>query len=80
MDVNQKLTKDMMPKTETEIESMKSVPYKEVLGSLMYAYLSTRPDLGCAITILNSFAENPEKTSLERDETCIALLKGIYRL
>lgn len=57
----QKLTKDIIPKNETEIEAIKNIPYREVLGSVMYIYQATRPDLGCAISTLGSFAENPGK-------------------
>lgn len=62
LDVNQKLTKNLGPEDKSEANAMKSIPYKEALGSLIYAYLATRPDLGCAIIILGSFAENPGKS------------------
>jgi len=76
LDINQKLTKNMGPEDESEANAMKSIPYKEALGSLMYAYLATRPDLGCAITILGSFAENPEKSHWNAVKRVLRYLKG----
>ena len=38
-----KLTKEMCPKTQEEIDYMSKVPYSSVVGSLMYAMVCTRP-------------------------------------
>lgn len=49
LDMNRKLTKDMLPKEKSERNAMDCVFYRKALGSLIYAYQITRSDLGCAI-------------------------------
>ena len=38
---------------------MKKVPYREAVGSLMYAAVATCPDITFAISTLSQFLENP---------------------
>lgn len=76
LDPNQILTKEMAPEEDTEISEMKNVPYKEALGSLMYAYLVTRMDLGCAVSTLGAFAENPGKTHWNALKRVLRYIKG----
>ena len=40
-----KLSKEMCPKTQEEIEYMSKVPYSSTIGSLMYAMVFTRLDI-----------------------------------
>lgn len=40
-----KLTKEMQRKTEEEKRKMEGIPYRNLIGSLMYAATSTRPDI-----------------------------------
>ena len=39
------LSSNQRPKTHTEIEGMRGIPYASVVGSLMYAMLCTRQDI-----------------------------------
>jgi len=47
---------------ECEKEEMKNVPYRQLIGSLMYVALATRPDILCITTKLSQFVSNPGKT------------------
>jgi hypothetical protein len=38
---------------------MKSVPYAPAVGSLMYAMVTTRPDIAYAVGIVSRFMHNP---------------------
>jgi hypothetical protein len=38
---------------------MKNMPYREAIGSLMYAAVATRPDIAFAISALSQFLNNP---------------------
>ncbi|XP_031263525.1 secreted RxLR effector protein 161-like [Pistacia vera] len=38
---------------------MEQVPYANVIGSIMYAMISTRPDLSFAMSLLSHFMSNP---------------------
>lgn len=53
MDINQKITKDMCPKSEEEITEMANVPYQEAIGSIIYAAQVTRPDISYALGVLS---------------------------
>jgi hypothetical protein len=61
MDVNVKLTKNMCPQTQEEIDEIKDIPYQSAVGSLMYLILGTRPDLAYPIRVLSQFNSNPGK-------------------
>ena len=40
---------------------MKKVPYSNVVGSLMYAMISTRPDLAYGVNLVSRFISKPSK-------------------
>ena len=54
-----RLHKGQCPKNDLERENMKSKPYAQLVGSLMYAQVCTRPDLAYAVGILSRFQSNP---------------------
>lgn len=53
------LTTNQSPKFTIEIACMTKVPYCEAVGTLMYAALSTHPDIAYAIQVLSKFLYNP---------------------
>ncbi|CAH9052299.1 unnamed protein product [Cuscuta europaea] len=53
------LSKNQSPKTDSEIELMKSVPYSNAIGSVMYLMVSSRPDIAYAVSCLSRFMSNP---------------------
>lgn len=57
-----KLSKADAPKTKEEMEQMKSVPYQEAIGCLMYLACSTRPDIQFSVNKLSQFSSNPGQT------------------
>ena len=54
-----KLSKTMVPVTETEKQAMANTPYREAVGSLMYLMLCTRPDIAAAVQYVSRFSSNP---------------------
>ena len=54
-----KLSKDMASKTPAEVEHMKQVPYRQLVGALMYLAVATRPDIAYAVGVLGRFSSNP---------------------
>jgi len=53
------LSKEDAPADPTKAARMKKMPYREAIGSLMYAAIATRPDISYAISTLSQFLENP---------------------
>ena len=54
-----KLSSDLSPRTNEEKKYMSRVPYENVVGNLMYAMVSTRPDISHAVGVVSKFMENP---------------------
>ncbi|CAM8938448.1 unnamed protein product [Rhodiola kirilowii] len=53
------LSKSQSPKSDVEFAKMENVPYANAIGSVMYAMISSRPDLSYAISLLSRFMSNP---------------------
>jgi len=49
------LTKEQCPTTPAELQGMNSNRYRELIGSLQYVALATRPDISFAISKLAQF-------------------------
>lgn len=48
------LTRGFKPTVE-DLETDESMPYRELIGSLMYLVLATRPDIAHAVSVLSQF-------------------------
>jgi hypothetical protein len=72
----------LCPTDPSEIAAMKRVPYREVLGLLMYIANGTRPDIAFAVNLLAQAAKNPGHVHWEALKHVVRYLKGTrdYRL
>ena len=59
MDPATPLSKSQSPTKLEDVSKMKNVPYREAVGSLMYAAMGTRPDIAFATSTVAQFCENP---------------------
>lgn len=59
MDPNVLLLKMQCPESAAEVARMRRVPYREAVGSLMYAAMGTRPDIVFAVSTLAQYNDNP---------------------
>jgi hypothetical protein len=77
-----KLSKDQCPKTKSEVEEMRSVPYAHAVGSLMYLAVSTCPDIAYSVGVLARFSSNPGLQHWAAVKHLFRYLKGTldYRL
>mgnify|MGYP000397331465 CR=1 FL=1 len=50
------------PTSSLEGEDMKLVPYALTIGSVMYALVTTRPDIDHAVGVVNKFMHNPGRS------------------
>ena len=56
-----KLSKEICPETQEEIDYMSRIPYSSTIGSLMYAMVCTRPDIAHAAGVVRRYMNNPGK-------------------
>lgn len=70
------LSKDNAPADDTEAAHMQKTPYREAIGSLMYAAIATRPDISFAVSALSQFLNNPGEVHWEFVEWIFRYLAG----
>ena len=70
------LSKDQCPTTLLEQQKMVNNNYRELIGSLQYASLATRPDISFAVNKLAQFLNNPGQAHVEAAIRILRYLKG----
>ncbi len=68
------LTKNMSPAINNN--EMSKVPYKSILGQILYIAITTRPDISTAVSIGGKFAHNPGKQHWKAVLDIIKYLQG----
>eukprot|EP00253_Pinus_taeda_P034959 PITA_34959 len=71
-----KLSKEMCPKTQEDMDYMSKVPYASAVGSLMYAMVCTRPDIAHAVGVVSGYMNNPGKEHWMAVKWILRYLKG----
>eukprot|EP00253_Pinus_taeda_P005034 PITA_05034 len=71
-----KLSKEMCPKTQEDMDYMSKVPYASAVGSLMYAMVCTRPDIAHAVGVVSRYMNNPGKEHWMAVKWVLRYLKG----
>lgn len=74
------LSKSQSPNKLEDIAKMKNVPYREAVGSLMYAAMGTRPDIAFATSMVAQFCENPGWVHWEAVKRIFRYLLGTKEL
>ena len=59
LDPGSKLSIADSPQTIEDAAVMRSKPYAEAVGTLMYIAIATRPDIAYAVGVLSRFSSNP---------------------
>ncbi|OWY90823.1 Retrovirus-related pol Polyprotein, partial [Phytophthora megakarya] len=57
---NAKLSVSSQPSSEQEKYAMKSIPYRQAIGSVMYLMVGTRPDIAVYMREVSQFLANPD--------------------
>ena len=73
---NSTLSKNDCPTTTSDIGKMAGRPYREAVGSLMYAAIGTRPDISFAVNQVARFCDNPGPPHWEAVKRIFCYLKG----
>mgnify|MGYP002869993966 CR=1 FL=1 len=71
-----KLNSKQSPSTDEEKEDMEKVPYASAVGSLMYAMVSTRPDIAHAVGVVSRFLSNPGREHWNAVKWIMRYLRG----
>ncbi|GJT71733.1 putative RNA-directed DNA polymerase [Tanacetum coccineum] len=58
-----KISSDLCPKTNDELDKMSRVPYASAIGSIMYAMTCTRPDVSFTLSMVSRHQQNPGEGS-----------------
>ena len=69
-------SKDDSPKNQADAARMHKVPYREAIGSLMYATIATCPDITFAVSVLSQFLDNPGEAHWEGVKRIFHYLAG----
>jgi hypothetical protein len=72
----QRIGREYCPTDPDEIEHMRRVPYRELIGLLMYIANGTRPDICYAVNMLAQVANNPGHIHWEAAKRVVRYLKG----
>jgi hypothetical protein len=64
------------PSSPEEASRMERTPYRQAIGSLMYAAIATRPDISFAVSALSRFLANPGDAHWEATKRVFRYLKG----
>ncbi|CAG7852816.1 Retrovirus-related Pol polyprotein from transposon TNT 1-94 Includes: RecName: Full=Protease; Includes: RecName: Full=Reverse transcriptase; Includes: RecName: Full=Endonuclease [Serendipita indica DSM 11827] len=71
-----RLSAEMSPKTAEQKERMKSIPYREAVGRLLYLSIATRPDISYAVGVLCRYNSNPGEQHWNAVKHVLRYLKG----
>ena len=55
---------------------MKTKPFRQLLGALLWLAINTRPDIMYAVSYVAKFAQNPGRKHWEALENILKYLKG----
>ncbi|CAL5395059.1 unnamed protein product [Camellia sinensis] len=75
-----KLSKSSCSSSTKEREEMEAIPYSFAVESLMYAMVSTRPDIAHAVGAVSRFLSNPGKEHWEAVKWILRYLKGTAKM
>ena len=71
-----KLSLDLCPVSDVDIEYMSRIPYSCVVGSLMYAMVCSRPDLAHVLSVVSRYMANPGKEHWNAVKWIFRYLRG----
>jgi len=80
MDTQKALLATQSPTSTSKFATMRNMPYRKAIGSLMYLALTTQLDIAFAISIISCFAIRPGTEHWEAVKRVFRYLKGMREL
>jgi hypothetical protein len=71
-----RLSTDMSPKSKEEKDHMSRLPYRQIVGSLLYLVSGTRPDIAYSVSQVYRFMQDPGKQHWDAVKYILKYLKG----
>ena len=71
------LSKSQCPTTTDEWDRMSKVPYASAIGSIMYAMISTRPDVSYALSVTSRYQSDPGESHWTAVKNILKYLRRI---
>ena len=71
-----KLSREQMPKTEEDKREMSRIPYANIVGSVMYLMICSRPDVAHAISVASRYMSDPGREHWTALKWILKYLKG----
>ena len=73
---SQKLSKSDCPISDSQKHEMSSIPYRSLIGTLMYAVVGTRPEISYIVGALSRFLNNPGHIMWRAGKRALRFLSG----
>jgi hypothetical protein len=70
------MSEQMCPSNEKESKEMENVPYKSILGQLLFIAITARPDIATAVSACGKFAHKPGKSHWNALLKILSYLQG----
>lgn len=71
-----KLTSEQSPRSQQERDEMRTVPYANAIGSILYSMVCSRPDLAFVVSMMGRFTADPGNTHWEALKWVLRYVKG----
>ncbi|SJL02247.1 uncharacterized protein ARMOST_05573 [Armillaria ostoyae] len=59
LDPMTQISREQCPNTPSDVADMRDIPYRELIGGLIWLSTATRPDLAFTVCVLSRFLDNP---------------------
>nr|GAT46002.1 predicted protein [Mycena chlorophos] len=77
---DQNLSVEQCPTDDATKLQMKKLPYRELIGALVWLSTATRPDLAFTVAVLSRFVSNPGRAHWDAAKRTLQYLKGTRTL
>ncbi len=80
LDPTTQISREQCPNTPSDVADMQGVPYRELIGGLIWLSTATRPDLAFTVCVLSRFLDNPGRPHWNAAKRVLQYLKGTRTL